>query len=68
MNLWYGYKKGAKYLYRHGYIITKKKVRRLISENILMNYHYSRIIPATNVINSVVNVNSANQVGEFAIM
>ena len=37
----YGYKKTAKYLNRHGYIINRKKVRRLMSENNLLNYPYN---------------------------
>ena len=58
----YGYKKTTKYLSRHGYIINKKKVRRLMSENNLLNYPYNNRKPATRVINTIVNVNSANQV------
>ena len=63
----YGYKKTAKYLNRHGYIINRKKVRRLMSENNLLNYPYNNRKPATRVINTIVNVNSANQVWEFDI-
>lgn len=35
--LCYGNQKGAKYLYRHGYIINRKKVRGRKSENNLLN-------------------------------
>jgi len=44
-----------------------KKVRRLMSENNLLNYPYNNRKPATRVINTIVNVNSANQVWEFDI-
>lgn len=63
----YGYKKTAKYLNRHGYIINKKKVRRLMSENNLLNYPYNNRKPATRVINTIVKVNNTNQVWEFDI-
>ena len=53
-------KKGEKYLYRHGYIISRKKVRSFMSENNLLNYLYSSRKPETRVINTVVNVNSEN--------
>ena len=62
-----GYKKTAKYLNRHGYVINRKKVRRLMSENNLLNYPYNNRKPATRAINTIVNVNSANQVWEFHI-
>ena len=61
----YGYKKTAKYLNRHGYIINKKKVRRLMSENNLLNYPYNNRKLATRVINTIVNVSSADHVSEF---
>jgi hypothetical protein len=48
----YGYKKTAKYLNRHGYVINRKKVRRLMSENNLLNYPYNNRKPATRVINT----------------
>ena len=63
----YGYKKTAKYLNRHGSIINRKKVRRLMSENNLLNYPYNNRKPATRVINTIVKVNNTNQVWEFDI-
>ena len=38
-----------------------------MSENNLLNYPYNNRKPATRVINTIVNVNSANQVWEFDI-
>ena len=58
----YGYKKTAKYLNRYGYIINRKKVSGLMSENNLLNYPYNNRKSATRVINTIVNANSANQV------
>ena len=37
----YGYKKTAKQLIRYGYVINRKKVRRLMGENNLLNHSYN---------------------------
>ena len=58
----YGYKKTAKYLNRHRYIISRKNVRRLMSKNNLLNYPYNQRKPATRVINTIVNESGANQI------
>ena len=63
----YGYKKKARQLNRLGYIIKRKKVMRLRSENDLMNHSYNRRRPVTRVVQSVVDVSSNDQVWEFDI-
>ena len=62
-----GYKKKAKQLNRLGYIIHGKKVRRLMSENNLLNHSYNRRRPVKRVVQSVVDVSSNDQVWEFDI-
>ena len=62
-----GYKKKAKQLNRLGYIIKRKKVMRLRSENDLMNHSYNRRRPVTRVVQSVVDVSSMDRVWEFDI-
>ncbi|MGC8506605.1 MAG: transposase, partial [Thermoplasmata archaeon] len=63
----YGYKKTAKHLNRLGYIINRKKVRRLMSENNLLNHSYNKRKPVTRVVKSVVDVTAKDQVWEFDI-
>jgi len=63
----YGYKKTAKHLNRLGYIINRKKGRRLMAENNLLNHSYNRRKPVTRVIESVVDVTAKDQVWEFDI-
>ena len=63
----YGYKKMSKQLSRLGYIINGKKVRRLMSENNLLNHSYNRRRPVKRVVQSVVDVSSNDQVWEFDI-
>ncbi|QRF76486.1 putative transposase OrfB [Thermoplasmatales archaeon] len=63
----YGYKKTAKYLNRQGYIINRKKVRRLMAENNLLNHSYNRRKPVTRVVQSIVEVFHPDQVWEFDI-
>ena len=63
----YGYKKKARQLNRLGYIIKRKKVMRLRSENDLMNHSYNRRRPVTRVVQSVVDVSPMDQVWEFDI-
>ena len=61
----YGYKKTAKQLNRLGYDINRKKVRRLKSENNLLNHSYNKRKPVTRVVQSVVEVTETDQVWEF---
>ena len=63
----YGYKKTAKQLNRLGYEINRKKVRRLMAENNLLNHSYNRRKPVTRVVQSVVEVTETDQVWEFDI-
>ncbi len=63
----YGYKKTARYLNRRGYIINRKKVRRLMAENNLLNHSYNRRKPVTRVVQSIVDVFHPDQVWEFDI-
>ena len=63
----YGYKKTAKQLNRYGYKINRKKVRRLMAENNLMNHSYNKRKPVTRVVQSVVEITETNQVWEFDI-
>ncbi|MEM0135566.1 MAG: transposase [Thermoplasmatales archaeon] len=63
----YGYKKTAKQLNRYGYMINRKKVRRLMGENGLLNHPYNKRKPVTRVVQSIVEVNDTNQVWEFDI-
>jgi len=63
----YGYKKTAKHLNRLGYKINRKKVRRLMAENNLLNHSYNKRKPVTRVIKSVVDVTANDQVWEFDI-
>jgi putative transposase len=63
----YGYKKTAKQLNRNGYEINRKKVRRLMSENNLLNHSYNRRKPVTRVVQSTVEVTHPDQVWEFDI-
>ena len=58
----YGYKKTAKQLNRNGYEINRKKVRRLMSENNLLNHSYNRRKPVTRVVQSTVEVTHPDQV------
>ena len=46
----YGYKKTAKQLNRTGYMINRKKVRRLMDENNLLNHSYNRTGPVKRVV------------------
>ena len=52
----YGYKKVTIYLQRSGYIISRKKVFRLMKENNLLNYTYNYRSPARRVVESIVSV------------
>ena len=52
----YGYKKMSKQLNSLGYIINGNKVRRLISENNLLNHSYNGRRTVTRVVPSVVDV------------
>ena len=63
----YGYKKTAKQLNRNGYEINRKNVRRLMSENNLLNHSYNRRKPVTRVVQSTVEVTGPDQVWEFDI-
>ena len=63
----YGYKKTAKQLIRYGYVINRKKVRRLMAENNLLNHSYNRRKPVTRVVQSMVVVDRPDQVWEFDI-
>jgi len=63
----YGYKKTAKHLDRPGYIINRRKVRRLMAENDLLNHSYNRRKPVTRVVQSIVRVTKPDQVWEFDI-
>ena len=63
----YGYKKTAKQLNRNGYEINRKKVRRLMSENNLLNHSYKRKIEVKRVVQCVVDVSSRDRVWEFDI-
>ncbi len=63
----YGYKKTAKHLNRLGYEINRKKVRRLMAENNLLNHSYNKRKPVTRVVKSVVEVTEPDQVWEFDI-
>ncbi|EQD75615.1 transposase [mine drainage metagenome] len=63
----YGYKKTTKQLNRQGYIINRKKVRRLMAENNLLNHSYNRRKPVTRVVQSIVEVHYPDQVWEFDI-
>ena len=63
----YGYKKTAKQLNRLGYERNRKKVRRLMAENNLLNHSYNRRKPVTRVVKSVVEVTETDQVREFDI-
>ena len=63
----YGYKKTAKQLKRIGYEINRKKVRRLMAENNLLNHSYNKRKPVTRVVQSVVEVTEPDQVWEFDI-
>ena len=58
----YGYKKTAKQLKRIGYEINRKKVRRLMAENNLLNHSYNKRKPVTRVVQSVVEVTETDQV------
>ena len=63
----YGYKKTAKQLNRIGYEINRKKVRRLMAENNLLNHSYNKRNPVTRVVQSVVDVALPDKVWEFDI-
>ena len=63
----YGYKKTAKQLNRNGYEINRKKVRRIMSENTLLNHSYNRKKPVIRVVQSIVEVYGPNEVWEFDI-
>ena len=63
----YGYKKTAKQLIRYGYVINRKKVRRLMGENNILNHSYNRRKPVTRVVQSMVMVDRPDQVWEFDI-
>ena len=63
----YGYKKTAKQLNRLGYEINRKKVRRLMAENNLLNHSHNHRKPVTRVVQSVVEVTETDQVWEFDI-
>ena len=63
----YGYKKTAKQLNRLGYEVNRKKVRRLMAENNLLNHSYNKRKPVTRVVQSVVEVTSPDKVWEFDI-
>ena len=63
----YGCKKTTKQLNRYGYKINKKNVRRLMSENNLLNHSYNRRKPVTRLVQSVIEVPETDQVLEFDI-
>ena len=63
----YGYKKTAKQLIRYGYVINRKKVRRLMGENNLLNHSYNKRKPVTRVVQSMVVVDDPDRVWEFDI-
>jgi putative transposase len=63
----YGYKKTAKHLNRLGYIINRKRVRRLMVENNILNHSYKRRKTVTRVVQSIVEVTKPDQVWEFDI-
>ena len=56
-----------KQLNRTGYMINRKKVRRLMGENNLLNHSYNRIGPVKRVVNSIVVAGLPDQVWEFDI-
>ena len=56
-----------KQLNRTGYMINRKKVRRLMGENNLLNHSYNRIGPVKRVVNSIVVAVLPDQVWEFDI-
>ena len=63
----YGYKKVTKQLQREGFVINRKKVRRLMAENRLLNHSYNRRSPVSRVVESKVIVSAPNQVWETDI-
>ena len=63
----YGYKKVTKHLQREGFMINRKKVRRLMAENSLLNHSYNRRSPVSRVVESKVIVSAPNQVWEVDI-
>ena len=56
-----------KQLNRTGYMINRKKVRRLMGENNLLNHSYNRTGPVKRVVNSIVVAVLPDQVWEFDI-
>ncbi len=63
----YGYKKVTKHLQREGFVINRKKVRRLMAWNCLLNHSYNRRSPVSRVVESKVNVSAPNLVWEIDI-
>ncbi len=63
----YGYKKMTKHLQRDGFVINRKKVRRLMAENNLLNHAYNRRNPVRRVVESMVRTTAPNQVWEADI-
>ena len=63
----YGYTKTTIQLNWLSHIINRKKVRRLMSENNLLNHSYKRKIEVKRVVQCVVDVSSRDRVWEFDI-
>ena len=63
----YGHKKACKYLQRSGYIINRKKVFRIMKENILLNHTYNYRNPPRMVVESTIHVMKPNEVWEMDI-
>lgn len=63
----YGYKKVTKYLQHSGYRINRKKVRRLMRENHLLNHSYNRKGKVRRVIDRKLKLTMPNEVWEMDI-
>ena len=58
----HGYKKVTKHLQLKDFVINRKKARRLMSWNGLLNHSYNRCSPVSSVVESRVNVSPPNWV------
>lgn len=63
----YGYKKVTKHLQNSGYLINRKKVRRLMKESHLLNHSYNRKGKVRRVIDRKLKLTMPNEVWEMDI-
>jgi putative transposase len=63
----YGCKKTAKRLNSIGYEMNRKKVRRLIAENYLLNHTYYKRKPITIVVKPILEVTETDWIWELEI-